>query len=222
MSLLIIAHLSSPFAGDAPMLDGILEFEMAQRQGLADKIRRDKRCPPVGEIHIPMLRHFIGGWNVPCCSSPIYGPIVNDRHEHIAKRLGCEYADELAPESRNVVAIGNSTFKSYRLPLRIRSVKRIAWLGEGHRRPVLKLLRSVHSIGKKRSVGYGRVAEWTGENVDGEFHWFAESESGRVLMRPLPFGNWLPPGLLGARRDFGGVVPPYWHPDRATDIIVPA
>lgn len=221
MSLLVVAHLSSPLAGDAPMLDGILEFEMAQRLGLADKIRRDQPCPPVGEIHIPMLRQFIGGWNVPCCSSPIYAPIDKERVEKIAKRLGVEFSDELHPDARNVVAVGNSTFKSYHLPLRIRHVSRIAWLCEGHRRPVLQLLRSIHSIGKKRSVGYGRVTEWTAESVPGDFHWFAESEDGPVLMRPLPFGDWLPAGLLGVKRDFGGVVPPYWHPDRYAEVVTP-
>lgn len=203
------------------MLDGLLEFEMAQRLGIAEKIRRDLPCPPVGAIHIPMLRKSIGGWGVPCSSSPIYAA-ENDRHEHIAKRLATEHAADLRPKSRNVVAMGNSIYKSYRLPLRVRLIDRVAWLCEAHRRDVLHLLKSVHAIGKKRSVGYGRVREFTAEHIDGDLYWYAPSDDGLVLMRPLPFGDWLPVGLLGARRDFGAACGPYWHPSRYCDIVTPA
>jgi len=220
MSLLVIAHLSSPLAGDAPMLDGLLEFEMSQRLGAAYKVRRDQPAPPAGAIHIPMLRRGIGGWSVPLCSSPIY-TAESDRHEYIGKRLAVEHASDLREDARLVVAMGNATYKSYRLPLRVRNVSRVAWFCEGHRSPILKLLKSVHAIGRKRSDGYGRVARWTGENVDGNHHWYGESEHGPVLMRPLPFGDWLPRSLLGAKRDFGAVVAPYWHPDRYAEIVVP-
>lgn len=221
MSLLVIAHLASPLAGDAPMLDGLLEFEMAQRQGLANKIRRDQPAPPIGAIHIPMLIQRLGVWPVPCSSSPIYAA-ENDRHEFVAKRLAVEFSEELAPENRNVVAMGNSVFKSYRIPLRIRSIKQVAWFCQGHRGPILKLLKSVKAIGKKRSVGYGRIREWTAEEVPGELHWYAPHESGQVLMRPLPIGPWLPRELLGFKVDFAGVIAPYWHPDRYDEIVTPA
>jgi hypothetical protein len=40
-------------------------------------------------------------------------------------------------------------------------------------------------------------------------------------MRTLPAGPWLPPDLIDFRPDFGAAVPPYWHPDRYTEIVVP-
>ena len=71
------------------------------------------------------------------------------------------------------------------------------------------------------SDGYGVVREWTVERIDADLSWFAPSEVGPVLMRPLPVGPWLPDNLTGARRDFGACVPPYWHPERYGEIVVP-
>jgi hypothetical protein len=217
--LKVTAWMASPIAGDVPHLDGLLEFEMSQRLGLAQKVRRDLPAPPQGEIHIPMVRRQIGRWNVACCSSPIY-LVRHEWRENFAKRLAVEHADLLATNQRLVVATGNQVYKSYRLPLRIRDCERVVYLCLGHRRPVLKLLRSVSSIGKKREIGYGRIREWTAEEVEGEAWWFAPSTAGPVLMRPLPVEG-LPANLIGARQDFGACTPPYWHGDRYGEIVVP-
>jgi hypothetical protein len=149
-------------------------------------------------------------------------PPAHEAVEHIAKRLAVEHADLLREKQRLVVAMGNSTFKSYRLPLMLRGVARIVWFALAHRRPVLKLLKSVVALGKKRSLGYGRVERWEAEYVgDDDWSWVAQSEAGPVLMRPLPICDELPCGLLGAKADYGAVQPPYWHPDRYTERVVP-
>lgn len=216
----LTAHLSTPLAGDAPFLDALLEFEMAQREGKADKIRRDMPCPPFGDVHIPMLIQRIGGVPVPCASAPILAP-CKDASEFFAKRLAVEHSDLLHESRRNVVAVGNATYKSYRLPLRIRDVRRVVWFARATRRHVLKLLKSVHAIGKKRSIGYGRIGSWEAVRVDDDWSWYAPSERGPVLMRPLPWCDELPDDLQGYRRDFGAVQPPMWHPDRYMERVVP-
>jgi hypothetical protein len=218
--LKVTCHLASPVVGDLPFLDAILEGEMARRDGSATRLRRDQPCPPYGQIHIPMLRRTIGGLAVPCCSAPIARA---DRVtvEHFAKRLATEHAGLLAPKKRLVVATGNATFKSYRLPLQVQVIHRIVWFAIARRRPVKQLLRSVRSVGRKRSMGYGRVAEWVCERIDNEWSWFVRTEAGPVLMRPLPFCADLPGGLLGAREDFGAVQSPMWHPDRFVERVVP-
>lgn len=218
--LRVTAWMASPIAGDVPHLDALLEFEMAQRLGLAQKIRRECAAPPPGEIHIPMLRQSYGGVGVACCSSPIYAPRSTFR-EHIAKRLAVEHAPLLSENSRLVVATGNATYKSYRLPLTMIDCERVVWLCEADRRPLLKLLKSVTSIGKKRGIGYGRIAKWEAEDVEGDCWWFGNRDGCAVLMRPLPWCEQLPKNLVGARRDFGACSPPYWHPDRYLEIVIP-
>lgn len=214
--------LSSPVAGELPMLDALLEYEMSQRSGLAHRVLRGDACPPAGAVHIPCLRGGLGGVNhIPRCSSPIAidAPVTP---EHFTKRLATEHANLLSDQQRHVVAIGNSTFKSYRLPLHTRRISKVVWfVGGAKRRNLLSLLDSVHSIGKKRSDGYGRVQSWEACEVEHDWSWFAPTERGTLLMRPLPWCDELPRGLIGYRRDFAGVLPPYWHPDRQMEVVVP-
>lgn len=218
----VTAVMSSPLAGDAPYLDAVLEFEMAQRHGKANTILRGSPAPPVGDIHLPCLRGGFGGIDgIPRCSAPILSP-DNVRHEHFSKRVGVEYANMLCDNQRLVVATGNSWTKSYRLPLKVSNVERICWFVGGSKRKQLKsLLKSVHSLGKKRSFGYGRVSAWEFEEVEHDWSWFAPTEHGSLLMRVLPWCDELPPKLVGFKRWFGGFAPPYWHPDRAIEIASP-
>jgi len=218
--LKITAHLASPIVGDVPFLDAILEYEMAQRLGLAGKIQRHEVAPPYGQVHIPMLRRRIGGMLVPSCSSPICAP-QHEAVEYFAKRFAVEQAGLLDEKKRLVVAMSNSTYKSYRLPLHMRACDRVVWFAAAHRRPVLKLLKSVNSLGKKRSYGYGRVARWEAEPWHEDWSWWLVTEKGSVLMRPLPLCDDLPSDLIGYRRDFGACQPPMWHPDRYCERVVP-
>lgn len=217
----VTAVLSSPLAGDAPYLDGLLEYEMAQRHGKAHTIQRGRPAPPVGEIHLPCLRGEFGGVNgIPRCSAPILSP-VSTRHEHFAKRIAVEHSGMLREDQRLVVATGNSWTKSYRLPLLTRNVDRIVWfIGGSKRRSLKSLLKSVDSIGKKRSQGYGRVARWEFEEIEHDWSWFAPSDQGTLLMRVLPWCDEIHK-LAGWKRWCGGFAPPYWHPDRIMEVAIP-
>lgn len=229
--LKVTAHLAAPIAGEAPMLDAIVEYEMARIAGKLHSIGRNDPCPPAGEIHLPMLRGHIGGvQQIPRCSSPIMVS-ENVRHEHVAKRIGVEHADLLRENQRLVVAVGNSWTKSYRLPLITTTTPRVVWFIGGNdsdrgekrssRKTLLSVLRRVRSIGKKRSIGYGVVTKWEVDEVEHDYSWFARGAGGTVLMRPLPLCDELPGDLVGHSRDFGACIPPYWHPDRYMEIVKP-
>ena len=217
----VTAVLAGPLAGDAPYLDALLEYQMAQRHGVARVINRSDECPPIGSVHIPCLRGGFGGVNgIPRCSAPIYRR-AEDRHDHFAKRIAVEFSDCVAPESRVVVPVGNSWTKSYRLPLRVASVDRVVWFVGGSKRKSLKsLLDGVRAIGKKCSQGYGRIAGWEFEEVEHDWSWFADTEHGRLLMRILPWCSDLE-SVIGCRRWFGGVAAPYWHPGRMMEVGLP-
>lgn len=223
------------------MLDAILEYVMSRRMGsvLASSqgerhLTRTALHPdlPVnpGAIPIPIDRRRVSGfpWPIPCCSSPIF-LAKHDGVDHYTRRPDFE-PELICSGNRNVFYTGMGEFKSYRLPLRIRVIDRIVWfaMGRGRTRDrghaggaseVRKLLRKVSHIGKKNSQGYGRVNEWKVEIQEDDWSWFAPSDGGKVLMRPLPLsavGN-----AVGFRRWFGAVVPPYWMPEAFTDSAVP-
>lgn len=223
--LLVTARLASPLAGEAPRLDGLLEYLLSLHhpKGVPGyKIDRSRPAPPQGEIPIPLLRRDLGPWKVGCCSDPIYPADKVEYVEYINKRIAVEEAGTLHPAARTVVSTRNSWTKSYRLPLKVRRIDRVCWFALSHRRDLFKLLnRECRSIGKKISVGYGRIAGWEVERIGHDWTWFADSDQGPVLMATLPVGGWLPAGLLGFRKDFGAASPPYWHPDRYTEIVKP-
>lgn len=217
----VTAELSSPLVGDAPYLDALLEFEMAQRQGKAIKLQRHEPCPPVGFVHIPCLRgEWAGVQGIPRCSAPIVAPAAS-RHEHFAKRISVENAGMLREDQRLVIATGNTWTKSYRLPIVVRNAPRVAWfVGGAKRRNLKSLLDSVQSIGHKRSQGFGRVASWSIVEVEHDWSWFAETPQGRVLMRVLPWSDSIE-RCVGWKRWCGGFAPPYWHPDRFMEVALP-
>lgn len=229
--LLITAHLASPLAGDPPQLDALMEWSLSpfaedfrnkQRQGVPHpRVDRGLPAPTQGNIRIPIEREWLGKFLVALASSPIVGNARVDSTDHICKRIAVEASGLLHEDERKVIAITNSWTKSYRLPLRIRTIDRVAWFASGTRQAVRKVLRDVQAIGKKVSDGYGRVREWIVEEVVVDQSWFADTDAGRVLMRPMPVGPWLPADILGGKRHFGACCPPYWHPERFGEIVVP-
>lgn len=226
--LLVTAHLASPLAGEAPRLDALLEWSLAPfhdhafpaPDGGHFRLTRAGPAPPQGAFPIGLTGRQLGPWRVYKCSAPIM-PACHETVEHVGKRIVVEHAGLLAPNERKVVSTTNSWTKSYRLPLRVRAVSLVRWACVGDRRTILKAMRDVKAVGKKVADGYGRVAKWEAEESDVDLSWFAPHDSGTLLMRVLPLGDWLPQDLLGARRSFGACTPPYWHPERATEIVEP-
>lgn len=229
-ALRVIAHLSSQLAGDAPHLDSLLVY-VACRTGGKDavpgyKVDRKYACPDTSGIKIAMLRTNVAGFAVARCTSPILDEPTSDTVEHIAKRIGVEHSGLVAPSERKVISTATSWTKSYRLPLRVRRIDRIAWLCVGDRQGIKSWIKHIHAVGKKVAHGYGRVANWEVERIGARPHpywpWWIDSEAGPVLMRPLP-AEWegLPLNLIGARRDFGACTDPYWHQDRYGEVVMP-
>ena len=218
--LKVTCHLMSPVAGEIPMLDALLLYQMAVFEGKLKPIRRDEPLPPFGEIHIPILLRRIGGVAVPACSSPI-ARVRETTVEHFGKRLAVEHAGLLKQKEQKIVAVTNNIYKSYHLPLKVQRIDKIVWYCIGKRRPILQALKRVKAIGRKRSQGYGLVAGWEAEYIDYDYSWYIKSDEGIVLMRPLPVCDELPEDLIGYQHDYGAVQPPYWHPDRYMERVIP-
>lgn len=226
--LRVTAVMAGPLAGDPPHLDALLEKTMVVHLSSMGKEQlshdRTAPAPPQGYIPIPMARAWVGTneWLVARCSDPIFWSSEREHVEHFTRAIDTANADVLAEEKRRIFATGNSWTRSYRLPLRIRNVDRIVWFCVGQRKDMRRRLRKeIFAIGKKTALGYGAVSEWIVENADQDLSWYANTDGGSVLMRTMPNGPWLPDDLVGARPSYGSAVPPYWHPERFTEIVVP-
>lgn len=230
-ALRVVAHLASPLAGDPPHLDGLLvsvSSRLHGKGGVPDGYKVDRRfpCPDTHHLPVGITREAAGRFRIALCTAPVLPEPAADYHEYVAKRLGVEHAGLLDPDERRIVTTTNGWTKSYRLPLRVRAVSCVVWLCAGSRRDVRSFLKGIPAVGKKTRHGHGRVARWEVERIGPAPHrywpWWIDSPAGPVLMRPLPLGwDGLPPGLVGARRGYGPVSDPYWHPDRDCERVEP-
>lgn len=221
----VTAKLASELSGNAPQLDALLIDVRCRYHKTAGAHERYDPAPDMRLLPpCPIHRELVNGWWVHHVSSPILPPVESDRHERIAQHFPRELSLCLDAKERGVIATTNGQHKSQWLPVRRRLVERIVWFAVVHDSPKdlrRELRRSVTHIGQDRARGSGRVAEWTVEAIDEDYSWFAPHPEGTVLMRQLPYGEWLPKDLIGSFRELCAVTPPYWHPGRVCDAVVP-
>lgn len=229
--LVVTAFLSSPLAGDLPKLDAVVEWAVSSkaksiaacsggRHAYTPRPRGTGAEEP-GRLPSPFTRRNVPGfqWRIPACSIGIVSP-TSDLHEHFHRSLSASLDTELIAD-RKQIDLGGGKYRSYRLPLRVRVCDRIVWFCHADPRHLRRWLRMIHRLGKKGSMGYGTVSRWEVRETDTDYSWFAASDRGTVLMRPLPVGDYLPADLIGARRSYGGCAPPYWQTEFWTEIVEP-
>lgn len=244
----VTAHLASPLSGDAPQLDALMEYVAAQdaprileaagKEVPDDVIRpvmdRGSDPPPPGMLPIPIVRRDVDGWPVACCSSPILGEVVEEYSEYKNKRLDIgETGRHLSEDARRKsIHYGTGHTKAYHRPVRARVVQRVVWFalavgfskGKGKTRSpqgeMRRWLKEIPAIGSDRQAGYGRVEEWKAETTEVEAWWWADQAGTPVLMRCLP-ASAARDDSVGGRLSRAAVCPPYWHPQRHVEAIVP-
>lgn len=232
----VTCELASSMAGHkAPYLDSLCELVMASKMEAVQESRNGHRhayaiaergqpidVSGVGKIPIPIARKVVNGLPVPKCSSPIY-ETPHDSVCYYTSAFPLDKADRLTAKEQTKIAQTGGRFKSFRLPLRKQLAPRVVWFAVLRERPtrLRKLLKPVTNLGKKTSQGHGVVANWTVERIDEDYAWYADSDLGTVLMRPLPLEMDHPPNLTGYRESFGGCCGPYWQHDFWTEIVEP-
>jgi CRISPR type IV-associated protein Csf3 len=106
-------------------------------------------------------------------------------------------------------------WKEYRVPVHAQQIDRLHALAIGHAEEIEALLAVVTHIGKKGSMGYGRVARWS---VTPAAHTLADV----LALRPVPVAYYegqQPVGALALNR---GWTAPYWFSPWWADCMVPA
>lgn len=207
----------------AAQLDAIMVDAMA---GLAPSVphSRNDPAPPFNALPpIPIAYDMIGGHRVYRASSPIYRQMALDE-EYCVQMFPRELADLLSHDHRRVLRVGSGDQKSFRLKYDQIMAGRVVWFASLTQRPaeLRKVLRKkVLHLGSQRKRGRGRILEWKVEPCDCDYSWFAPHSKGVVLMRNLPICDALPADLHGCLRELNAVTPPYWHPERKCDAVVP-
>lgn len=218
----IEARLVTPLAEEPPQIDALLELVLARYRDHDCRLDRTMPAPEIASVPIPLCLGRASGQPVYRSTSPIYRSVGPDTVDYYCRRLDPGWAFMWPEERIKQIPVTGGKHKSYRLPLRVRVVPQVVWYAIGDRKEVHRLLKRVQYLGKKTSQGYGRVTGWQVENIDEpDVTWYAKTDQGSVLMRPLPAGGYLPSDLIGYRPSFGACNGPYWHPDRMQEIVVP-
>lgn len=233
----VTARLLSPLAlspdGVPPHLDALCESVLAKRvRSIASSSNGHRhaldleRAPGTevsdpGALPIPITRERVNGLPVPRCSQGILS-LNRESVDHYHCAFPVERAGLLMPSQRGVLPTTGGTYKSMRLPLRIVDAACVVWFAELRERPgrLRGLLTKISAIGKKSAYGYGHVGEWSVEHTDVDACWFADSDAGQVLMRPLPLDA-VDNDVIGKRRCFGAVCGPYWQASLFVERWVP-
>ena len=221
--LLIKAWLASPIAGDAPMLDAILE-----RHAFVHDIDGCSKLSTGRQLNthdaltydmldcVPLDRHtFPDGSTCYCTSSPI-ADTVCETTEHYVKRLDyTELKGRVRPQDLGKLRQVTGPYTPSFEPHRVRTARSIAWYVRGDADTLRAWLEDVHQIGGKTAAGYGIVSSWSVTAAD-ELWMLADG----VLMRPVPVCAF-EHAPKGAREYYGAIKPPYWHPMRQMEIYKP-
>lgn len=108
-------------------------------------------------------------------------------------------------------------YRAYRTPCVIRTLKNgiINFYCMGHKEKILELLYNIPAVGKKPSIGWGIVKEWTAEEIESDYSCMHPDYG---LMRPTPIecGDISGYPIL----DYG-IKPPYWKACNMRKCYVP-
>jgi hypothetical protein len=126
---------------------------------------------------------------------------TTESHEYWHKRYPGHRA-ELGSKMNAVTTAGR--WKEYRVPMRVSHVDRLQALCFGDRAEIERLLGFVTHIGKKGSMGYGRVARWT--VTEG-----SHSRDDVLSRRAVPIDYFSGREIAGVLKPRCGWTPPYWY-----------
>lgn len=192
-------------------LDALLASQVALREGLPAP-RHAADCQP---IEIPIQREPGGRFHL--CSHAEY---EWERHalRHINRRAPVEQYQTIGRDKIRRVQITAGANKSYRIPMQTGHVvnDELRWWCVGDADAIRELLAGVVFLGKKRSVGLGKVAAWSVEACP-TWAGFPVVRDGKPL-RPLPT-DW--PGLERPRCGYANLTYPYWAHEREELLAVP-
>lgn len=210
-SLVVTAELVTPVIHaerNLTHLDSILAFAAITAHPVASDY------DTVAVIPLPLDLAWVsdGGQPLWCCSPLVPVGETLESREYWHKRYPSHRSEFCEKINANTSA---GRWKEYRTPVHAQQVGRLRALCIGNADELRRLLAIVTHVGKKGSMGYGRVARWTVE--DGE-----HAAADVLALRAVPveyYAGQSPQGILSPLRAW---TPPYWYAPWWRPCMVPA
>lgn len=209
-TLQVDLHLAAPPVFYDPLpLDAVLAF------AVVDTTTRGKGLPQTAEpYYIPLPIEKL--WTCPHTTAPLWNATQFFPVEPNAQQTVYWHKRGYRPEMTKRARSGkphNANFrqgrhKEYRIPLPQQRCKHWRAYCTGDVKEISELLSKVHSVGKKKSQGHGRVAEWQLTEIDG-FSYFHEGRFIKAFPVAYPDKPALE-GVVSFSRQETAWTPPYW------------
>lgn len=187
--LKIVAEMLTPLVVSddwTPSLESVLEWLILQEQRMivANPTEQDVlNSQAIVDKFMPINKGYLKDdwyWQI---SSPCYY-YLSDQTDRIRKKWN-PGIDSPAPDWGKRKAKWQTSEgheKSCELPLYLRNTKTITWYCVGDPSAIKQYLLGCSHLGKKRSVGYGSVSQWSIEPIAEDKHLIYQDS----LMRPIP------------------------------------
>jgi len=199
--LQVTAHIAGPVVLPEGYLhlDALLAAAVAQRNNLPPAHSAEELLP----IEIPVARSACERFHLASASVASWEQYST---RYLQRRFPIEQAQVIS--AMRSVKITAGPCKSYRIPYEAGWLQgaSLQWWCMGDLEEVRALLSLIHYIGKKRSVGSGRVQRWEVQECEVWDGFPVLSPEGQA-MRHLPLDY---PGLLDSSPRFGNLTYPYW------------
>jgi hypothetical protein len=197
--LVVFAELATPVVGlGALHLDGILSSAAMTLHPAPSSF------DTAAVIPLPIELAWVSQDGLPLWAASDLTPAAEAARgaEYWHKRNPGHRAD-LGSRMNAVTTAGR--WKEYRVPMQTAAVDRLFGLCVGALDEVERLLAAVTHVGKKGSIGYGRVGRWTVTPAG------ARSVDEIVAMRNAPVEYYAGRQPDGVVKPLASWTPPYWH-----------
>lgn len=194
-------------------LDALLGAALCLREGI-DPAATAAEC---AILPIPLAVELEGRYYL---ASAAVGTVERRALGHTHQRFPVDQAQMFGREMGTIKITAGAT-KSYRIPREESYLvdDRLEWWAVGDLEVVRDLLGWVTHLGRKRSVGLGRVAHWTVEPCEPWGDGFPTVRDG-VPLRTLPADH--PMVDADWPRQLGVLAPPYWLAQWSEPCVQPA
>lgn len=229
----VTAQLAVGIAAPSPWgvsLDGLLAAQLwaGRKQAAVERGEpvpqcREDPCPP--DLDLPLARCHLGDpwhWAATCAYPSGHDPARPPEQRYWTSFTDHRDLDTLTTRLPKVVSQRQGRYRTRRIPTLVVNATQLTWTGIGDPDRIRDLVSGLRWIGKRRHTGEGQVLAWAVTPCPGlDPFWAGHLYPTGVLGRPVPPGCLHRRGMLHGGRATLGLRPPYHHPARCADGLLP-
>lgn len=179
------------------------------------------------DLDLPLARCGHGeDWHwAATCAHPVDGRTLAPQVVRWSGRHDHRVATSLTRELPQHVEDQRGRYRAHWMPLTVTTTSAVTFDAVGDLATIRELLEPVAAIGKKRAAGHGRVISWTIEPTERSVWEAGHLHPDGTVGRPMPADCLTVAGATdleaSPRVGSAGIRPPYSHPARARELLLP-